>query len=408
MSARNSNKKDIDSQRTVKLRDSCEMCAAAKVKCNKDKPTCSRCLQRGFKCAYGASRRQGRPAQNTQNSQVQVQPQHKNNDNQDDRVLDTNLMLPGSVVPNEWLASMLDAPWDDFPMDDLSPNASDSRSLTEMSSQPKLNDGQPMVVLFESSSDASIASDVNHESSDGLHSDKDGTHCNPEYSCLSIALDLLRRSSTTEAFKACPRRQLGQGRQVPPSSLETVVSMNKSQIESVGMLLDCSCTLDGNLLHTVWLILLNIITGYARAVTGATCPVLSNEPLTAPPTIPFPLKNLLEKTPEGCDGLLKGVSGPRDGQAQATVQAALDDLYQIQDVVNRFSQKIQAARLREESSRLNSTTPQGSVDQRSDIQAAMLDRSWLLYQATSSQVEADLRRRLRAVTLQVVRILVQG
>ncbi|EMF17167.1 uncharacterized protein SEPMUDRAFT_34261, partial [Sphaerulina musiva SO2202] len=42
---------------TVKLRDSCEICASAKVRCSKEKPSCSRCINRGLKCEYGLSRR---------------------------------------------------------------------------------------------------------------------------------------------------------------------------------------------------------------------------------------------------------------------------------------------------------------------------------------------------------------
>ncbi|KAI0127014.1 aflatoxin regulatory protein-domain-containing protein [Xylariales sp. AK1849] len=48
-----------------KLRDSCHACAASKMKCSKEKPTCTRCAKRGRKCEYLASRRAGR-AQSTQ------------------------------------------------------------------------------------------------------------------------------------------------------------------------------------------------------------------------------------------------------------------------------------------------------------------------------------------------------
>ncbi|KAK4208419.1 aflatoxin regulatory protein-domain-containing protein [Rhypophila decipiens] len=44
-----------------KLRDSCHACASSKVKCHKEKPTCSRCSKRGIACEYFATRRGGRP-----------------------------------------------------------------------------------------------------------------------------------------------------------------------------------------------------------------------------------------------------------------------------------------------------------------------------------------------------------
>lgn len=43
-----------------KLRDSCHACASSKLKCHKEKPTCSRCVKRGISCEYIATKRAGR------------------------------------------------------------------------------------------------------------------------------------------------------------------------------------------------------------------------------------------------------------------------------------------------------------------------------------------------------------
>jgi len=43
-----------------KLRDSCHACASSKLKCHKEKPTCSRCTKRGIACEYIATKRAGR------------------------------------------------------------------------------------------------------------------------------------------------------------------------------------------------------------------------------------------------------------------------------------------------------------------------------------------------------------
>lgn len=45
---------------STKLRDSCHACAISKVKCHKEKPTCSRCKDRGMPCQYVFSKRPGR------------------------------------------------------------------------------------------------------------------------------------------------------------------------------------------------------------------------------------------------------------------------------------------------------------------------------------------------------------
>lgn len=49
---------------TQKLKDSCDMCSSSKVKCNKDKPVCSRCRKLGYPCFYSPARRIGRPHPN--------------------------------------------------------------------------------------------------------------------------------------------------------------------------------------------------------------------------------------------------------------------------------------------------------------------------------------------------------
>lgn len=47
----------------IKLRDSCESCAASKVRCSKGKP-CTRCAERGTECLYQVTRRTGRKFRN--------------------------------------------------------------------------------------------------------------------------------------------------------------------------------------------------------------------------------------------------------------------------------------------------------------------------------------------------------
>lgn len=49
-----------DSQPVKKLRLSCDACLAAKVKCAKERPVCSRCLDLDYACVYSKSRRTGK------------------------------------------------------------------------------------------------------------------------------------------------------------------------------------------------------------------------------------------------------------------------------------------------------------------------------------------------------------
>ncbi|KIA75332.1 C6 zinc finger domain protein [Aspergillus ustus] len=48
-----------------KLRDSCQACAASKVKCTKEKPSCARCEARSIECQYLFAKRPGRRRENS-------------------------------------------------------------------------------------------------------------------------------------------------------------------------------------------------------------------------------------------------------------------------------------------------------------------------------------------------------
>jgi hypothetical protein len=54
--------------RAPKLRDSCDACAVAKIRCNRRKPTCTRCEKRRLLCEYKATKRAGRPSQASKKS----------------------------------------------------------------------------------------------------------------------------------------------------------------------------------------------------------------------------------------------------------------------------------------------------------------------------------------------------
>ena len=46
--------------RTPKLKDSCDTCAASKIRCNRRKPVCERCANQGYSCQYSPAQRIGR------------------------------------------------------------------------------------------------------------------------------------------------------------------------------------------------------------------------------------------------------------------------------------------------------------------------------------------------------------
>ncbi|KAL9599997.1 MAG: hypothetical protein Q9219_003466 [cf. Caloplaca sp. 3 TL-2023] len=51
----------MSAQRARKLKDTCDVCATAKIKCDKEWPRCSRCVKLDHQCIYSPARRKGRP-----------------------------------------------------------------------------------------------------------------------------------------------------------------------------------------------------------------------------------------------------------------------------------------------------------------------------------------------------------
>ncbi|KAL7934395.1 hypothetical protein V8C35DRAFT_302478 [Trichoderma chlorosporum] len=54
-----------------KLKDSCDLCSASKLRCDKQKPTCARCAALNQPCSYSPARRAGRPHRVREKSQQQ-------------------------------------------------------------------------------------------------------------------------------------------------------------------------------------------------------------------------------------------------------------------------------------------------------------------------------------------------
>lgn len=117
--------------RSNEIRNCCNACAVAKVKCTKEKPFCRRCVRRGHACIYAVAMRQGRPrliAQERRSDQDLLEIQTGSNRQQPISLhaarsfSDVNA---GMILHHTTIPSFLQAPTNDQPsdnMDFLSPN----------------------------------------------------------------------------------------------------------------------------------------------------------------------------------------------------------------------------------------------------------------------------------------------
>jgi len=117
--------------RSNDIRNCCNACAVAKVKCTKEKPFCRRCVRRGHACIYAVAMRQGRPrliAQERRSDQDLLEIQTGSNRQQPisfDAARSFSDVNAGMILHHTTIPSFLQAPTNDQPsdnMDFLSPN----------------------------------------------------------------------------------------------------------------------------------------------------------------------------------------------------------------------------------------------------------------------------------------------
>ncbi|RMZ74755.1 hypothetical protein DV737_g5770, partial [Chaetothyriales sp. CBS 132003] len=375
-------------QGQVKLRDTCESCATAKVRCSKDKPQCSRCRTRGLRCAYGTSRRSGR-ASSSQNTAQKRADQSKSNAPREPA------LAHDAVNQDEWLASLLASEPSSDPFHCATASHSDS-STVERSFQDSLDYGDPMYSPpFGPGGDIDIVinNDLTTLTGESMGTNRD------RHDCLSVGLDLFRRCSIAGSFTPCPRHMSLSGDTLPPN-LEIIASLNSHVLEPLSSILDCSCTSNSSLVTIISMILFKVIAHYARAAKSSRVGSAASSDDDGPES-QFFMMDVLEASHSTCHSLKDGRCTHGDRQSRAAGRAILQDLYRVQDIVDRFSVQAQTARLQDVQDGSDSTCGQDS----SGIQAAISGHLLPLSNTFSVQVLAELRRRLRAVSLEVVQTL---
>lgn len=305
-----------------KLRDSCHACAFSKVKCHKEKPTCSRCAKRGLTCEYVATKRGGRKHDNqsvrsdsnnapsTAASTINVArpspplsswASHHSTVSGTDYLLSPGVIhaFPGPTtsgascnVLQDLLSqgdqSLSSAPTvqttdlDDFFTSPISFPGPDRSSIdilgqTDFTSVDSSSNSASALLdafsLFEeaiselpsfsnshssSNSRASLTNDT--QSFQGFRA-TDATPC----CCLARALGLMRPLflNPSSACTTFTPRTLDET--ATPPTIQTVIAQNEQTIEVVSAMLQCSCSQDSYLLAIMSIIVFKVLGWYAAA-----------------------------------------------------------------------------------------------------------------------------------------------
>ncbi|RAH81727.1 hypothetical protein BO86DRAFT_448216 [Aspergillus japonicus CBS 114.51] len=287
------------SRASSKLRKSCDLCAATKVGCTKEKPSCARCAKRDHPCVYSTAKRAGRTSGKTQ-------PRARR-----DSALTMTATMTATASPSPTFTSAqasdttspstpggtglspaLDLQRQCSPYPDIfgALRSLDENCLSSLpaSSFPDLDElfASAVGLPLEPQNDASTFFDFSLDDTGTVR-----PHINPAPSisgptsagcqCLARALALL--ADLSPGNPGCGNDP---GTTTPAlPDFERVLAQNEQTSETVRTILQCNCTNDSYLLITLSLVVFRVIAWYTAA-TGAASgedplePVLQGPPST--------------------------------------------------------------------------------------------------------------------------------
>lgn len=402
-----------------KLRDSCEACAASKVKCNKEKPTCARCTRRKIQCEYVVTKRAGRKHDSRKTTSTQTGsttasdagilriPDMTPPSLGQETASYADIFSPSVFSPDDsasWWT--LDPEFDDLfasPASFSPPESFDSDTTSFFFSRSGTNstkggydsyDTMPITPenAFVSMKVISRSTDLSRqlsrpESQSSLPSEAlsfQGFRSEPAACCLVRAIALLKQQFGNSATPCtCSKRQ-GFGHdscQFP--TIQTVITANKESIETISNILQCPCSQDGYLLAIMALVVFKILGWYAAAARETRKAPGGEENQSSERDQPEP------RRPSSCHSeqvfqfptILGNYSPGSEDQGCIAAQLVLGELHHVQRLVTQLS------------SRLKVVGSQGVHEDNitSPFSAAVLD-----------QLAADLRNRLRTLSLEIL------
>lgn len=452
--------------RVPKLRDSCNACAAGKIKCPKQKPTCSRCQKRGQKCEYEATRRIGRPYKENLNVQVPTNKARATEQRQaQDAILPTgdsrvslsqdaaemtpsmdNELLEPTVFDQISMPKIMPANQDNLPAFAPSANTDplllsgplatnfdsglDEFFTTSMESLQTLESMQCDLSSLDGCDNSSLSyGDTFSNSSGGLSPSQPcvetamsldsscsnlGSMNSPQFrdsnscACLVTAIGFLKQSptnsdSTEHRTKTAPQEKIEDDLDFCSlASVQRFIAQHEVIMQAVESILQCPCSLeDGYLLTVLCLVLFKNLDCYAAAGNNA-CAAAVRGCVTAPAPANKEIQSRMNSPSLPTFGASDRTIGADDGQdKRRNIQTLMGKMHQIQQLVNKLSARLKGGSL--------GVTPTGEHSMH-DHATLGIDGSAVTGPFSRSmfhQMEADLRQRLRKVSLATVEMMRQ-
>ncbi|KAL9608105.1 MAG: hypothetical protein Q9167_007043 [Letrouitia subvulpina] len=438
---------------TPKLRDSCQACASSKLKCLKEKPTCSRCAKRGIICEYVATKRGGRshgngsgknksgntsPGAIATKTVTATQPSLSLNSwfapsskfSSTDPLPSQGVVRPPTTTTSDASANLFPSlltPVDQsqfFAHTDPIADLDNSFASPESYCMPDLSDtdilDQPP--FFPPGIDSGSNGSTNFFDSFSMFEDPLSDRLafsTPSSKASSRALTSSEASNDQDCFSmdsncVCLARALGLMKQLFPNSsascttlatqsldkniiiptIQAVIAQNQHTIESVNTMLQCPCSQDGYLLTIISLIVFKILGWYAAA--ARTTPGTAdddNHSVKSSRSSHSRYSSHSEQVDQ--DSAVVG-SYCLEGKdkARMAMQLVLSELHRVQRLLNPLSMKLkaEAAKSGRGADYLDNLSSRNSDDETTlPLSAVIL-----------CQLETELRKRLKALSSEIV------
>jgi hypothetical protein len=457
-------------QGTRKLRESCISCSRSKVKCDKQKPTCGRCVCRGLPCEFMVSRRTGRtrvigvekPPSSTARAaldqattcqppadllaspiatsngaitsgQAQARCSADSCSGLHHYLPATIPRTPANTVRSSPHCTHLLSPPDDTDLwtSILSPDATNTSHIssllslgTDMAqlnalSPSHLNDLDTMgcELPFHGSEMLSLTNPLFTSLMEGMETCDSllntAPPMQPRSCCFVTCLDLLR-GRFLNAHVGC--EQSNQDGLTKVCTIESVIEDNKQTLETVQAVLECQCGNDGYVISLVCLIVIRVLgwyiavardpPGYPQDKAFSSTSSEGSDPDSRRPSVSSYEEQILSLPP-----LIGSCFVDSLQQSRMAAQLVLGELYRVQQVVSLVGCRLENTRhqLIGDDFR-GSTSPLSSSlpDSSGRLLPMAGTATSFLSPSTLNHLEEDVRNRLRAVASGIIDILRQG
>ncbi|KAI1410226.1 aflatoxin regulatory protein-domain-containing protein [Hypoxylon sp. FL1857] len=412
-----------------KLRDSCHACAVSKVKCHREKPSCSRCVKRGTVCEYVTTRRGGRKksmaaqkdvtgsdkasprypvtadtshltqpsplARSTESHTTTVDfMQPEGSDNHPSPQLDistdlnfnlfTNLFSPEEQSLSPLLTDLLtdsggfDIPFaipETFGVDTSSDISLFGPSVEVSSTAPGTASKEFTLTTATSTHGGTTVATSNSDAQCWQPPRPEEKSC---CSCLARALGLMKTlfpDSTTSADDTSP-------------TVQSIIDNNKQVLEATSAMMQCSCSNDGYLLAITSLIISKVLGWYDTAARRMSLAPSDRDRSAASSSLATPTSNKSQETPGSV--VVSGYCLDGEDHDRMKAQLVLGELHRVQSLVNQLGTKL---KLLAERKRGDTPGPGGymELEKMPSISAMVVD-----------QVGTDLRNRLQWLSKHII------